>query len=63
MASALGRRTGGAAVRLLGELVGCAAVANRTGQTVYIPRSNILCVEGLRQIARVLGEEELVYAG
>jgi hypothetical protein len=37
---------------------------NKTGQTVYLPRSNCLSVEGLRQIARGLSrEEEFTYGG
>ena len=35
---------------------------NRTGQTVYLPRSNVLSVGGLRDIARSLAcEEEFPY--
>lgn len=40
------------------------ASLNRTGQTIYLPRSNLLSVEGLRRIARGLSrEEEFTYAG
>jgi hypothetical protein len=40
------------------------ASANRTGQTVYLPRSNLLSVDGLRHIARGLSrEEDLTYGG
>jgi hypothetical protein len=35
---------------------------NRTGQTVYLPRANVLSFEGLRRIARGLAcEEEFTY--
>jgi hypothetical protein len=38
--------------------------ANRTGQTIYLPRCNVLSVKGLRRIARGLSrEEEFTYAG
>jgi Domain of unknown function (DUF4365) len=40
------------------------ASANRTGQTVYLPRTNLLSVDGLRHLALSLArEEELRYGG
>jgi hypothetical protein len=40
------------------------ASANRSGQTVYLPRVNILSVDGLRNLARSLArEEDLRYGG
>ena len=38
------------------------ATENTRGQTIYLPQSNILSVEGLRDVARRLScEEELIY--
>jgi hypothetical protein len=38
--------------------------ANRNGQTVYLPRANLLSVDGLRSLALSLArEEELRYGG
>lgn len=38
------------------------ATTNTSGQTIYLPKANILSVEGLREIARRLScEEELTY--
>jgi len=40
------------------------ASANRTGQTVYLPRGNLLSVDGIRNLALSLArEEELRYGG
>jgi hypothetical protein len=40
------------------------ASGNQTGQTVYLPKSNVLSVDGLRSLAQRLAcEEEIPYGG